>query len=239
MSVKIATVPCLSDNYAYLLHDTQTEATALVDAPEAEPVREALDRYGWRLTHILLTHHHHDHIEGVADLRGGAQVIGAKADAGRLPALDLALAPGEAFHFSGHEVHIIDTPGHTLGHIAYHIPALKLLFPGDTLFAMGCGRVFEGSMEQMWASLERLAELPPETSVYFGHEYTAANARFAVEAEPDNPDLKARAEEVFALADKGEHTTPTTIARELKTNPFLRAGSADEFARRRQLKDNA
>jgi hydroxyacylglutathione hydrolase len=226
---------CRSDNYGVLIHDPASGATASIDAPETAPIERALADKAWRLTHILITHHHHDHVGGVAELKAkwDCTVVGNAADAARLPALDSTVSPGQTYDFSGHQAHIIDTPGHTVGHIAWHFADDQLLFAGDTLFAMGCGRVFEGTFEAMWSSLARLKALPPETSVYCGHEYTQANARFALTVDPENPALIQRAKEIDELRSRGAPTLPTTIGLELETNPFLRA---DDPAIRRRLK---
>jgi hydroxyacylglutathione hydrolase len=226
---------CHSDNYGVLIHDPASGATASIDAPEAAPIERALAERNWRLTHVLLTHHHHDHVAGVAELKAkwGCKVVGNAADAKRLPGLDSTVSPGQSFDFSGHAAHIIDTPGHTVGHIAWHFAGDQLLFAGDTLFALGCGRVFEGSFEAMWASLARLKALPPETVVYCGHEYTQSNARFALTIDPDNRALVERAGKVDELRSRGAPTLPTTIGLERQTNPFLRP---DDPAIRRRLK---
>lgn len=226
MSIEIVTVPCLRDNYAYLLHDPATGATAVVDVPDETPVEGELERRGWRLTDILITHHHADHIDGVDALRDstGAGVTGAAADAHRLPRLDRAVSGGDSFAFGSLEVRVIEVPGHTLGHIAYHLPDAAAVFTADSLMALGCGRVFEGTPPQMWASLSKLAALPPDTRVFSGHEYTESNARFALTIEPANAELSARAGRVRAARAEGRPTVPSTIAEELATNPFLRAG---------------
>ncbi|SIO45629.1 hydroxyacylglutathione hydrolase [Rhodovulum sp. ES.010] len=225
MPLEIVTVPCLSDNYAYLLHDADSGATAVVDAPEAEPVEAALAARGWRLTDILITHHHHDHIGGVEALRDahGARVVGAAADAHRLPPLDLAVAEGDSVAVGGETGRVLDVSGHTVGHIAYHFPGTGAVFTADSLMALGCGRVFEGTPEMMWQSLSRLAALPADTLVYSGHEYTAKNAEFALTVEPDNPALNARAEEIGRLRAEGTPTVPARLSEEIETNPFLRA----------------
>ena len=224
MSLEIVVVPCLSDNYAYLLRDGASGAVALVDAPEAAPVREELDRRGWRLSHILITHHHDDHVAGLGELRGdGAEVVGAAADAHRLPPLDRQVSDGESFVFAGQEVNVLDVSGHTMGHVAYHVPAARAAFTADSLMALGCGRVFEGTMERMWESLSKLAALPDGTSICSGHEYALANARFALTVEPDNAALRIRAEGIEAGRARGEASVPSTLAEERATNPFLRA----------------
>jgi hydroxyacylglutathione hydrolase len=252
----LVTVPCLKDNYAFLVHDEVTGTTALVDAPEAGPIRAALDARGWRLQDILLTHHHPDHVDGVAALRGegggGARVIGAQADAHRLPPLDLAVKPGSPISVCGEEVLVIDVPGHTVGHVAFHMPRSGFLFSADSLMALGCGRLFEGTAAQMWASLKALRALPPETVVCSGHEYTASNARFALTVDPGNEALRARAERVLASRERGEPTVPSLLSEEVATNPFLRAddpgvkaamglegrGDAEVFAAIRKAKDD-
>ena len=222
MSVEIVTVPCLSDNYAFLVH--AGGRTALVDAPEAAPIEAALAERGWRLDEIWITHHHDDHVQAVPALREGAVVRGSSADRHKMPDFDAPFAPGDSFDFAGHAVHVIDVPGHTIGHVALHMPDADALFSADSLMALGCGRVFEGTMDQMWDSLSTLAALPEDTVVYSGHEYTSTNARFALTIEPDNAALRARAEATFAAAERGEPTVPSRLADELATNPFLRAG---------------
>ena len=249
---EIVTVPCLSDNYAFLIHHAETGQTALVDAPEAAPIRAELDRRGWTLSHILITHHHGDHIDGVDELRGDAQVIGAADDAARLPSLDAAYGDGDSFDFAGHPVHVMDVSGHTIGHIAFHIPDAAAVFTADSLMALGCGRLFEGKPAQMWQSLSKLAALPDDTIVCSGHEYTAANGRFAITIEPENPDLQARIADIADKRANGIPTVPSTLALEKATNPFLRAhldsvksnidmpnaSDADAFAEIRARKDN-
>lgn len=224
----VATFPCRSDNYGYLVRDKESGSVAAIDAPEAKQIEAALDHLGWTLTHILLTHHHGDHVEGVEALRerGDVTVVGAKADAVRLPKLDVEVVAGRDWQFGPHRVEIIDTPGHTVGHIVYHLPGPKVLFSGDTLFAMGCGRLFEGTALQMWKALATLKRLPEETQVFFGHEYTAANGDFALDIEPENPELQARIAEVTKTLGEGGYTSPTTLDIEKRTNPFLRADTA-------------
>ncbi|MFW5654795.1 MAG: hydroxyacylglutathione hydrolase [Roseicyclus sp.] len=223
---EIVTIPCRADNYAFLLHDPESGATACIDVPDAAPIEAALAERGWRLSDILITHHHDDHVSGVDRLRAatGAKVCGAEADAHRLPALDMALAPGDVLRVGRLEGEVIAVPGHTLGHVAFHFPAARAVFTADSLMALGCGRLFEGTAAQMWESLSRLAALPPETLVCSGHEYTAANARFALTIEPENPALRARAARIEAAREAGRPTVPSGLAEELKTNPFLRAG---------------
>jgi len=226
MPLQIVTISCRKDNYAFLVHDTDTGETAVVDVPEAAPVEAELDARGWRLDDILLTHHHDDHIAGVAELRElypGVRVTGAAADAHRLPELDRAVAEGDTVTIGAEPGEVIDVSGHTIGHVAFHFPASGLAFTGDSLMALGCGRVFEGTFPMMWNSLSKLAALPDDTVICSGHEYTAANAAFAVTIEPDNAALVARKAQVEADRARGIATVPTTLASEKATNPFLRA----------------
>lgn len=225
MPFELVTVPCRSDNYAFLLHETGSGKTAVVDVPEAAPIRAALDERGWTLSEIWITHHHNDHVDGVEALRSayGAVVVGNAADARRLPPLDRAVGGGQTFDFAGSAVAVLDVSGHTVGHIAYHLADAGVVCTGDSLMALGCGRLFEGTAPQMWESLSRLAKLPDATQVCSGHEYTATNARFALTIEPDNPDLQDRAAAVFKATDAGIPTVPSTLAEERATNPFLRA----------------
>ncbi|MFT3689941.1 hydroxyacylglutathione hydrolase [Paenirhodobacter sp.] len=225
MTLELIIVPCLKDNYAWLIHEEATDTTAVVDVPEVAPILEALRTHGWRLSHILITHHHADHIGGVEALHEmtGARVIGAAQDAARLPPLTAPVAPGDRFPLGMQTVEVIDAPGHTIGHIAYYMAEAGLLFSGDSLMSWGCGRLFEGTPAQMFGTLARLSALPPETRVCSGHEYTEANGRFALSLEPGNPALLARMERIRALRAQGEPTLPVTLAEELQTNPFLRA----------------
>lgn len=225
MPLEIVTIPCLTDNYAYLLRDTETGEVALVDAPEDAPIRAALDGRGWKLDQILITHHHSDHIDGVESLRETfkCSVTGAKADRHRLPKLDLELAEGDTFKVGNSQGQVFEVYGHTIGHIAYYFAAAKALFSADSLMTMGCGRIIEGTAPQMWASLCKLAALPADTVVHTGHEYTAANTRFALTVDPDNAALHARAETVAAHRAAGLPTVPALLSNELATNPFLRA----------------
>jgi hydroxyacylglutathione hydrolase len=229
MPFDLVTIPCLSDNYAFLLH-SEGGRTALIDAPAADPVIAELDQRGWALNEIWLTHHHHDHIAAVDALRGAypeVKLTGAAADARRLPSLDREVSHGESFDFDGAEVQVIDVSGHTIGHIAFHVPAANAVFTGDSLMALGCGRLFEGSPSQMWRSLGRIAKLPDDTLVCSGHEYTATNARFALTIEPDNDALQQRAQDTRAAVEEGRPTVPSLISLEKATNPFLRAGLSD------------
>lgn len=226
MPVDLITVACLADNYAYLLKDRASPATALVDAPEAAPILAALRDCGGRLDEIWLTHHHADHVKAVAEIVAatGARVIGAAADVHRLPPLDRAVAPGDRFAFAGEAVEVLDAPGHTRGHVAFSMPGAGLVFTGDSLMAGGCGRLFEGTAAEMWATLSRLAALDPGTLVCSGHEYTATNLRFAATLEGGNPALISRIEAVAEARRMGRPTVPSRLSDELSTNPFLRAG---------------
>lgn len=237
--LEVVAVPVLADNYAWLLRDAASGTVAVVDPGEAGAVEAALAARGWRPALILLTHHHADHVGGAAALRAahGAAVVGAAADAHRLPPLDRAVRPGETVAVGDTVAEVIDTPGHTRGHIAYHFPAAAVLACGDTLFSLGCGRMFEGTAEVFFATLRRLAALPDETLLLCGHEYTAANARFALTVEPDNAALQGRAAEVEALRAAGRPTLPVPLGREKQANPFLRAADAAAFARLRAAKD--
>jgi hydroxyacylglutathione hydrolase len=239
-TLEIVPVPALSDNYVWLLRDAATGTVAVVDPGEAAPVEAALAQRGWEPALILLTHHHGDHVGGVAALKAahGAAVIGAAADAHRLPALDRAVTPGDAVAVGECQAVVIDTPGHTRGHIAYHFAEAGVLACGDTLFSLGCGRMFEGSAEEFFAALRRLAALPDDTLVLCGHEYTQSNARFALTVEPDNQALRARAAEVEAQCAAGRPTVPVTLGVEKAANPFLHARDATEFAALRAAKDS-
>lgn len=225
MPLELVTIPCLKDNYAFLIHDTATGATAVIDVPDHAPILTALEDRGWQLTDILITHHHDDHIAGVPALRDatGAKVWGARADAHRLPPLDHPLTEGDTLNIGRQTGHVIDVSGHTMGHIAFHFPDSALVFTADSLMAAGCGRLFEGTPETMWASLSKLAALPPETLVCSGHEYTASNIRFALSLEPGNPALISRASKVTMAREDVRPTVPSTLSEELATNPFLRA----------------
>jgi hydroxyacylglutathione hydrolase len=225
MDVDVRLVPCLADNYAVILHDRATEATAVIDAPDASAIEKALEAEGWKPTHILVTHHHGDHVQGIPALKKkyAATVVGPRAEAAKIPAIDVAVGAVDPVAVGGMIARVIETPGHTAGHIVYMFDAEKMLFAGDTLFALGCGRPFERPASVLWASLLKLRELPGDTSLYCGHEYTLANARFAVTADPNNAALKKRLAAVEATRAAGRPTLPSTIAEELRTNPFLRA----------------
>ena len=227
--LEIYQIPCLQDNYGFLVHDPETGATATIDTPEVAPINQALAAKGWRLTHILNTHHHFDHAGGNEELKAqwNCQVVGAAIDAERIPGIDLALADGDTLILGSKQARIIEVPGHTSGHIAYYFAADEVAFVGDTLFALGCGRLFEGTPEQMSESLGKIMALPDATTVYCAHEYTEANAAFAVTMEPANPALQQRVKEIQSLRAAGKPTVPTSIGLERATNPFVRSDSAE------------
>ena len=253
MAIEIEQFTCRRDNFGVLVHDPASGETASIDAPEADPILAALERRGWRLSHVLVTHHHPDHTDGIGALKalGGVEVIGPAAEASRIRGLDRTVAGGDTIDLCGDRVAVIDVPGHTAGQIAYHVEGAGRLFAADCLFSLGCGRVFEGTMEEMHASLERLAALPPDTLIHCGHEYTASNAAFALTVDPGNAALRERAEEVRRLRERGEPTLPVRLADELDANPFLRtrepairrtlgmddASDAEVFAELRRRKD--
>jgi len=214
-----------SDNYGYLIHDDAAGVTAAIDTPDAPKILGALEKTGWTLTHILNTHHHPDHAGGNKELKAkfGCEIIGPQGEADKIPGLDRAVGEGDMVEFGTHKARVMDVPGHTLGHIAYYFGDDGAAFVGDALFALGCGRVFEGTPPQMWNSLKKLSQLPPATTVYCAHEYTQSNARFAETIETSNDELRARVKEIDALRARGQRTVPTTIEMELATNPFLRA----------------
>lgn len=246
MPLKVHQFPCLADNYGFLAHDAASGDTACIDTPDAAAIRAALAETGWRLTHILNTHWHPDHAGGNAEIKAatGCQVVGP-AEVERIGAApDRIVGEGEVVMLGETRFQVLETGGHTLGHVSYYAAADRVAFVGDTLFALGCGRLFEGTPAQMWESLGKLAALPDEVAVYCAHEYTAANARFALSVDAD-PALKARAVAIFAARQRGEATVPTTIGLEKATNPFLRAPSlrpdiadpAQAFAAVRAAKD--
>ena len=254
MPLQIHQFPCLSDNYSWLVHEPEANVTAVVDTPEVPAILRALDETGWPLTHILNTHWHPDHAGGNEELKAktGCQIIGPRAEAARIPGIERQVGDGDEVKFGNATAKVFDVPGHTAGHIAYWFAQDKVAFVGDTLFALGCGRLFEGTAQQMWISLQKLMALPPETRVYCAHEYTQSNARFALSVDPDNAALAARAKEIDAMRARGIPTVPSSIGLELATNPFLRPMSeslqrslgmagADPvavFAETRRRKDN-
>lgn len=254
MTLQVHQFPCLNDNYGYLVHDPQTGVTATIDTPEVAPINAALEEMHWKLTHILNTHHHFDHAGGNEALKEqwGCTVVGAANDAARIPGIDVEVSDGEVFEFGSATATVLEVPGHTSGHIAFYFGDSGIAFVGDTLFALGCGRLFEGSPTQMWSSLQKLMALPDETTVYCAHEYTQANAAFAVTVEPNNTDLAQRVRQIDELRAQGKPTVPTTIGLERATNPFVRPMSADlqatvglpggdlveVFAETRRRKDN-
>ncbi|MGY6549063.1 MAG: hydroxyacylglutathione hydrolase [Roseinatronobacter sp.] len=253
MPLSMIAIRCLQDNYAYLLHDPASGRTAVVDVPDVAPIHEALEAQGWTLSDILITHHHDDHIGGVMRLREdtGAQVWGARADAHRLPPLDHALAEGDRVSIGNETGHVLDVPGHTVGHIAFHFPDSNLAFTADSLMVLGCGRLFEGTPAQMWDSLSKLAALPQDTLICSGHDYTASNAAFASSVDPDNAELSARIARMDQDRAAGRPMAVVPLSLESATNPFLRAGQdylkrqhgradvpdSDMFAYLRGLKD--
>jgi len=240
MPVSAHAVPILSDNYAWLLRDEASGATAIVDPADAEACIAALEQQGGRLDLILITHHHDDHIAGVDAVRArfGADVVGAAADRRRLPRLDREVAEGESVSLGESKFDVIDTPGHTLGHISYFSPDGNVLLCADTLFSLGCGRIIEGTAADMFSSLQKLARLPGDSLVCCGHEYTQSNARFALTVEPGNTALQRRAKEVDRLRQEGKPTVPSRLADELAENPFLRAPDVATLADIRKRKDN-
>jgi hydroxyacylglutathione hydrolase len=225
MAAEIRLFPCLSDNFGYLIHDPATKATASIDAPEAAPIVKALEREGWALTDILITHHHHDHVGGVAELkdRYKCRVVAPHNKTTEIGHVDLRTKQGDVLKVGSLLVRVLETPGHTLDHVSYVFDNEKVVFAADTLFSIGCGRVFEGTYPMMWDSLLKLRALPDDFDLYCGHEYTASNVKFALTIEPDNPALKARAEEVTRLRAAGQPTVPTKLGAEKKANVFLRA----------------
>lgn len=239
MSLDIVRVPALSDNYIWLVHDGASGETLVVDPAEAAPVLAEADARGWRISEIWNTHWHPDHVGGNAAIvaRTGARVTAPAAEAAKIAGIDRAVGEGDVVRLGAHEARVLSVPAHTAGHIAYHFAADSAVFVGDTLFAMGCGRLFEGTPAQMFANMARLAALPEDTAVYCAHEYTLANARYAAHAEPDNDAVAARLAAVEAMRARGEATVPTTIGAERATNPFMRAASIAELARRRAEKD--
>ena len=239
-SLEIVRIPALDDNYVWLMHDPASGETVAIDPSEAAPVLAAADARGWRIDAIWNTHWHPDHTAGNGAIKAahGAVVWAPAGERAKIPTGDHWLADGDTVRIGEHVATVIETPGHTAGHIVFHMAEDRLLFCGDTLFAMGCGRLFEGGPEQMFANMQRLSGLPPETIAYGAHEYTQSNGRYALVAEPDNAAVRERMIEVDRLRAAGEPTLPTTIALERATNPFMRAASAEELGRRRAAKDS-
>jgi hydroxyacylglutathione hydrolase len=237
--LEIVRIPVLSDNYVWLAHEADSGETMVVDPAVADPVLAEADVRGWKITQIWNTHWHPDHTGGNEAIKAatGCTITGPEAEQARIPTLDVMVKEGDTAALGPLVADVIDVPAHTAGHIAYHLPSEQAAFVGDTLFAMGCGRLFEGTAEQMYANMRKLEALPDETKVYCAHEYTEANGRYAVTAEPDNQALADRMDQVLAMRAKGQATVPTTIGDERATNPFMRAASADELAARRAAKD--
>jgi hydroxyacylglutathione hydrolase len=234
MTTHVHQFMCLKDNFGVLIHDSSTGATASIDAPDADAVIAAAASQGWTVTDLLITHHHADHVQGAPGLKArypNLRIVAPAKEAEKIGGVDVRLAEGDYAHVGDIAAKVIETPGHTAGHISYWFEEDEIAFCGDTLFALGCGRVFETPMETMWASLLKLARLPGQTEIYCGHEYTESNARFALTIEPDNAALQARAEDVAKRRAAGQATLPTTIAAELAANPFLRAEERDLQAR--------
>ena len=223
MSFELLTVPCLSDNYAFLAHDDDSKQTLLVDAPEAGPILAKLQEKQWSLSHVLLTHHHWDHVDGLPQLLEfhSPQIIGSAADLKRLPPLHLPVTENDKIQIGGNEGTVFDTPGHTIGHISVYFEASKLLFSADTLMALGCGRLFESTHEDMHKALTKIKNLPKETLIYCAHEYTLDNIGFAKLLDPNNQDLIAREKEVKKILKEGRYSVPSVLENELKINPFL------------------
>lgn len=237
--LEVVAVPVLTDNYVWLIHNRDSEETAAVDPSVAAPVLDAAAARGWQLTQVLNTHWHPDHTGGNAGIQGATGApITAPTEAERVSKVDRIVAEGDRVSIAGAEAVVWDIPAHTAGHVAYYFEQERMIFVGDTMFAMGCGRLFEGTAAQMYANLQRIAALPEDVRIYCGHEYTLANARFATHVEPENPVIAARLEQVKALRDAETITLPTTVAEERETNPFVRATNAEDFARLRSAKDS-
>jgi hydroxyacylglutathione hydrolase len=240
MALEIVRVPVLSDNYVWLVHDPVSGDTVVVDPATSDEVQAEAARRGWTISQIWNTHWHGDHVGGNEAIKAatGCRITGPKGEAEPIPGMDMAVGEGDIARIGGLTAQVWDVPAHTGGHIAYYLPDAGAIFVGDTLFAMGCGRLFEGSPAQMFTAMQRLAQLPGETAVYCAHEYTLSNGRYALHVEPDNAAVTARMAEVEIARAANEPTVPTTIALERATNPFMRAGSIEELAKRRAEKDN-
>jgi hydroxyacylglutathione hydrolase len=241
MAAEIRLFTCFTDNFGALIHDPATKSTASIDAPEAGPILKALEREGWQLTDILITHHHHDHVGGVAELKQkyGCRVVAPHDKSTKIANVDLRAGHGDVVKVGGLSARVLETPGHTLDHIAYVFDGEKTVFAADTLFSIGCGRVIEGTHPMMWDSLLKLRALPDDFKLYCGHEYTAANVKFALTIEPDNAALKARAEEVARLRAANKPTVPTMMGEEKKANVFLRADDPSVAAKLHMKGSNA
>ncbi|WP_409432291.1 hydroxyacylglutathione hydrolase [Litorimonas sp. RW-G-Af-16] len=237
--LQIALFPCLQDNYGLLIHDPQSGETAAIDTPDSQEILRQCQSRGWTLTDIWNTHHHWDHTGGNLALKEShnVRITGPNMMEGRIPGLDRGVGEGDEFTLGTYRVEVMHTPGHTLDHIIFYVPDAQAAFVGDTIFVMGCGRLFEGSPAQMHDSLAKIMALPDDTALYCAHEYTLSNAKFARHVEPNNAAMAAAQRAAQALRDKGTPTVPTTVAAERATNPFITAGSADELGRRRALKD--
>lgn len=238
-NIQIHLFPCLSDNYGILVHDPDSGRTASIDTPDGEEIARQCAAKGWALTEIWNTHWHPDHTGGNMGLkdRFGVQIYGPGRIEGRIPGIDSKLGEGDTFDFGAHPVRVMETPGHTTEHIVFYLEAAGACFVGDTLFTLGCGRLFEGTPEQMWDSFGKILSLPEDTELYCAHEYTLSNAKFALSVDGDLSDLQDAVATYEAMRERGEPTVPTTVAVERKTNPFWLAGNAEELGRRRKLKD--
>lgn len=239
--MKVKMIPCLKDNYAYLIESTRGElpANILVDAPDFQTVDRFLIQNNLKLDHLLITHHHWDHTDGILELKEkyNCTVYGYKDDENRIPGIDVTLRDKQHFTLGDISIHVMHVPGHTNQHILYHFENYKILFTGDTLFSMGCGRLFEGTYAEMFNSLQKIKGLSPDTLIFCGHEYSVKNAEFALSVNPENQDLQKRYRDVLKLREKNQPTVPTSLALELQINPFLRASTVDEFSKLRQLRD--
>lgn len=254
MPIEVIQFPCLSDNYGYLIRDRETGEVAAIDTPDIDAINAVLDEAGWRLDYIFNTHHHFDHAGGNEALKEkwGCKIIGPAGEASKIPAIDRKVGDGDQVRLGKSVAAVYDTPGHTSGHIVFHFEDDRLAFVGDTIFALGCGRLFEGTPAQMWTSLSKIAAWPGDTKLYCAHEYTQANAKFALSVDPENAALKQRSDEIDAARARDEPTVPTTVGLEMATSPFMRAAqndlkealgmsgadAVDVFAEVRRRKDN-